>query len=195
MSLLLEMVKKQIPDMLVDGMSESLGTDKKTMETIVNGALPVLVGALGKNASSDNGAESLFKALVKDHSGSALDKPENILDDNVDTKGSNILSHVLGSQQKVLADFLSKNTGLSPAMVSKGLEMLAPALMGSLGKYTVEKGFDSSMLSNLLKEDKKSIEQTSGMEKILTGILDSDGDGEVMDDLANLGMDALKKFF
>ena len=51
-------------------LSQQLGADESTTTPAVGAALPVLVGALAKNASSTDGAAALAGALDKDHDGS-----------------------------------------------------------------------------------------------------------------------------
>ena len=49
--------------------SRQLGIDQNQAAGAVSAALPLLMGALGKNASQPQGAEALFGALQKDHAG------------------------------------------------------------------------------------------------------------------------------
>ena len=50
-------------------MAQQLGIGPAQMAGAVSTALPLLLGALGRNASQPQGAEALFGALQKDHSG------------------------------------------------------------------------------------------------------------------------------
>ncbi|KAB8318362.1 DUF937 domain-containing protein, partial [Tolypothrix campylonemoides VB511288] len=47
-----------------------LGLDPQQAERAVAGALPALMGALGRNAGQPQGADALFGALQRDHAGS-----------------------------------------------------------------------------------------------------------------------------
>jgi hypothetical protein len=47
--------------------SQQLGVDPQQADTAVSAALPLLLGALGKNASHSDGAHALFGALNRDH--------------------------------------------------------------------------------------------------------------------------------
>ncbi|OJU89985.1 MAG: calcium-binding protein [Burkholderiales bacterium 66-5] len=49
--------------------AQQLGTDTATASQAVGAALPMLVGAMGRNAQQPGGAEALFGALQRDHSG------------------------------------------------------------------------------------------------------------------------------
>ena len=50
--------------------AQQLGADTQTTQQAIGAALPMIVGALGRNAQSQGGADALFNALQRDHSGS-----------------------------------------------------------------------------------------------------------------------------
>ena len=52
--------------------SQQLGVEPQQASNAVGAALPLLLGALGKNASQPEGAQSLFGALDRDHGGMDL---------------------------------------------------------------------------------------------------------------------------
>ena len=58
----------------LQGMAAQLGADTETTSNAIAAALPMLVGAMSANAQRPGGADSLFGALQRDHSGAgALD--------------------------------------------------------------------------------------------------------------------------
>ena len=50
--------------------AQQLGTDPNTAASAIEAALPMLMGALGRNAQQPGGAADLFGALQRDHGGS-----------------------------------------------------------------------------------------------------------------------------
>ncbi len=56
----------------LDQLSQQLGTDHGQTRDAVGAALPLLMGALGRNASEPQGAQQLWGALQRDHMPSAL---------------------------------------------------------------------------------------------------------------------------
>jgi hypothetical protein len=52
--------------------SQQLGVEPQQADNAVSAALPLLLGALGRNASQPDGAQSLFGALNRDHGGMDL---------------------------------------------------------------------------------------------------------------------------
>ena len=51
--------------------AQQLGTDTQTAQNAIAAALPMIVGAMGRNTQSAGGADALLGALQRDHSGSA----------------------------------------------------------------------------------------------------------------------------
>lgn len=56
----------------LDQLSQQLGTDHSQTREAVSAALPLMLGALGRNASEPQGAQQLWGALQRDHSPAAL---------------------------------------------------------------------------------------------------------------------------
>ena len=51
--------------------AQQLGTDPNTAQDAIAAALPMIVGALGRNAQQPGGATDLFSALQRDHGAGA----------------------------------------------------------------------------------------------------------------------------
>jgi len=72
--------------------------------------------------------------------------------------------------------------------VAKLLTMLAPVLLGALGRTKQENGLDASALSNLLGLERKRAQSVAPQSiNILTQFLDADGDGDATDDIVKKG--------
>jgi hypothetical protein len=78
---------------------------------------------------------------------------------------------------------VAKASGLDPAKAGALLTMLAPVLMGALGKAQRSGGLDAGGLASMLGEEKQRMSPAAGG---LLALLDRDGDGSVVDDV--LGM-------
>lgn len=99
----------------------------------VTAALPLLFGALNRNASSEQGASSLLSALEMDHRG--VD-PSNALSTALAGGGSGngILRHLFGNREPVAAQAVSSVAGLDQDRGSLLLRTLAPAVMAYLAR-------------------------------------------------------------
>lgn len=166
--------------------AESTGTDRSTVDRVIEVGLPMLIGMLGNNTKDEAGAASLDKAVEEDHTGDSLLESLSGLfsggDKNED--GEKILGHVFGNETQNAAKNVSGKTGIDMETVLGILSFLAPIVMAYLGKQKKEKQLDSGGLSDLLKGQKS--EDGSPLMDLATTFLDKNKDGNIIDDV--LGM-------
>ncbi len=188
MSLLDQLTQSLGPNALQQ-ISQQLGTDSGATSSAISAALPVLLGALASNASTASGANALNTALDQ-HDGSALDNVMGALSQGQGGIGARILSHVLGNKQPAVATGIGSATGLDASKVASLLAMLAPLVMGALGKAKSANGLDAGGLASMLGQERDHITANassgSGGLTGLLGMLDQNHDGSVADDV--LGM-------
>lgn len=206
MANLVEMIQGQLTEGMIEQLSKQLGgADRAKTATAADGAISTIIGALAKNASTPEGAAGLATALERDHDGSALSDLMGMFagasqtdpaPTNRTMNGAGILKHVLGGKQNNAMDMLSKLSGLSSGQSGNLMGMLAPMVMGMLGKQKKENnlGLDglSSLLNGTVKQQKKA---SSPMMDLATRFLDKDGDGSIMDEAAGFGMKILGGLF
>ncbi|MEM1204701.1 MAG: DUF937 domain-containing protein [Acidobacteriota bacterium] len=184
---ILEMLGQQLDAGALQQMSQKLGTDPSTTSNAVSAALPMLMGALAKNSAEPQGAAALAGALDRDHDGSVLDDLAGFLGGgNAESIGGGILRHMLGGRPTAAADAVGQASGLDAGKASQLLAMLAPLVMGALGKQKRGGSLDPGGLAGMLAQERGRVESQPGG-SILTQILDRDGDGQVGDDIASLG--------
>lgn len=184
MSLLDQLTQSLGPDALKQ-ISQKLGTDAGATNGAIGAALPVLLGALASNAATPNGASALNNALNQ-HDGSALDDVSGALNIGQSGMGDRILSHVLGNKQPAVATGIGSATGLDAGKVTSLLAMLAPVVMGALGKARNTNGLDAGGLASMLGQERKNINTNAGGLTGLMGMLDQNNDGSVTDDVMNM---------
>lgn len=197
MSGILDLIKNQVGNELVEKMTGQVSGNKEGVQRAVAAALPMLLSALQKNAQSTEGAKSLANALEKDHDGGILDQLGSMLGQGqVESMGDKILGHVLGSKQGQVNQGLAKATGMGGQDMSKILASLAPVVMGALGKTKREKGLDASGLQDFLTGERKQAQRKQPQLGMLEGLLDADGDGDLdISDVMKKGSGLLKGFF
>ena len=168
-------------------LSQQVGADESTTNQAVSAAIPLLITALAKNASQPGGANALQNALQQ-HDGGILDNLGGLLGSPAETSdGSAILGHVLGNRQGNIENALSRKTGLDVGSIARILMMLAPLVMGALGKAQRQNGFDPGALSGYLNGQQREAQSAApDMMGTLTDLLDSNNDGSVLDDLGNI---------
>jgi len=142
---------------------------------------------VARNASNGAQAKSLDTAVSQDHDGSVLDDVPGYLNRAETGPGAGILRHVLGGNQPTVEHGLSQTTGLDAGKAGQLLIMLAPLVMGALGRAKQERGLDAGGLSNLLAGERVNLNQSApGVMGMLGRFLDRDGDGSVIDDVGGM---------
>ena len=79
MSTLLSMLTQQLGGDTVKKISSQLGADENKTKGAISASLPLLINALSRNASSDEGANALSNALSKDHDSGDLGNLQGFL--------------------------------------------------------------------------------------------------------------------
>jgi hypothetical protein len=183
---LLEMLQQRLGGQAVNTISRQLGADPGTTSNAIDAALPLLLSAVARNAGNPNQAQSLNQAIEQDHDGSVLDDVPGFLNQGAGA-GAGILRHVLGGRQQTVQTGLSQATGLDAGKTGQLLTMLAPLVMGALGRAKRENQLDGNGLSTLLTgEHERLKEQSPGVMGALSRFLDQDNDGNVMDDVGGM---------
>ena len=196
MSSIVDMLMGQLGGEALKQISGQIGADENKTQGAMAMALPLIMGALSKNASQSGGADSLSRALDKDHDGSILDNLSGFLGSSEAGPGDGILKHVLGGRRERVESGLSKSSGLDSAAIGKLLVTLAPVVLGALGRRKREQGMDSNALAGLLSTERAEVERRAPKEMgLLASLIDSDDDGDIdLSDIAR-GAGLLGKLF
>ncbi|NUQ26694.1 MAG: DUF937 domain-containing protein [Saprospiraceae bacterium] len=200
---LIDLLQGQLSGGLVDQLSQQIGgADREQTATAAQGIVTTLVSQLARNASTPEGAQSLNNALERDHDGSILDNLTDVLTGNVQPQnqstvnGLGILKHVLGDRQGGVANMVSQMSGLESGKTMQLMGLLAPVVMGMLGKAKNQNGLDVGGIANLLNGTVSQQQQTGNPTvNMISRFLDADGDGSALDDIANMGMKILGGLF
>jgi hypothetical protein len=181
----------------IEQIGRSVGLDSGDVSKVLAGAMPAILAGLTRNTSSSAGAAGLLDALDRNHDGSVLDDVMGYLGGGGNlADGAGILGHVLGGRQAHVEKAISASSGVDPASVGKILAMVAPLLMGALGKAKRDQGLDASGLAAVLGQQQKIVSRASpSAVDLFSKILDSDGDGDPMDDVVKMGSGLLGGLF
>jgi len=204
-----------LQDGQIGRIGEQLGISQGQAQSAVAAALPLLIGALGRNAQQPQGAASLFDALGQDHAG--ID-PASALGSALGGggQGDSILGHIFGQRQGNAAGGLGAATGLGNDRAGALLRLLAPVVMAYLAKKMYDRrhaegdietpspGAPTSAtpfpdaaaapspggLASMLGRENVHIAKQGGIgSKLLGAVLDRDHDGDVdFSDIAGSAM-------
>lgn len=118
------------------------GVDKNQMIALAAVAAPLIISYLRKKSQEDpNEAEAINNALQKDHDGSILENPSQVVERQ--SEGDSILSHIFGGQKPAVENQLSQSTGISMDKIGPLMGMLAPLVMGYIGRQRQQNGVTS----------------------------------------------------
>lgn len=194
---ILDVLNSDLGKTIISGVASSTGTDQNKTSSVLTMALPVLMKAMERNAATPEGAQGLMGALNEKHDGSILDNLNGLfgggVDDTIKNDGAKILAHVLGNKQQGVQQIIGQKAGLDAGSVANILKVAAPILMGVLGKQAKQNNVNSQndlggMLGGLLGGNEAQNEQS-----FLEKILDADGDGSVIDDVAGMVLGGSKR--
>lgn len=191
--------------------AQKLGTSPEQTQSAVTAALPLLLGALGRNAEQPGGAQALFGALQRDHAAPASTSPlasmaagspggfhlggllESVLGGghsggSASGGGADILGHIFGHQRGQAEAGLGQATGLG-ANAGQLLQLLAPIVMSFLAQRVASGGMDAGSLGDTLGRERAQAQQQGGLGGgVLGSLLDQNGDGKVdLGDLLKVG--------
>lgn len=182
---------------LISGVAGQTGQSENKTADVLGMAMPLLMGAMKKNASTPGGAQGLMNALSSKHDGSILNDLGGLFGGGVDQSvmddGAGILGHVLGTKQPQVENALSSKSGIDAGSIAQILKIAAPIVLGYLGKETKQQNLNSpdaltGLLGGLMGGSNTQKEQS-----LIETFLDSDGDGSVIDDLAGMVLNSGNK--
>ncbi|MBT8281775.1 MAG: DUF937 domain-containing protein [Muriicola sp.] len=196
MSGLLDLLSGPMGKELISGVSEQTGQPADKTADVLSMAMPLLLGAMKKNASNPQNAEGLMNALSSKHNGGILDNLGGLfqggVNDSVIKDGAGILGHVLGNKQPAVENALSQKSGIDAGSVAQILKIAAPIVMGYLGRQKAQSNVsDANGLSSLLGSMLGG--QPKQNQSLITSLIDSDGDGSVLDDVADMVLGSKQK--
>ena len=179
-------------------MAEQLGASNAQIQSAVGAALPLLLGALGRNAAQPEGATALLGALQRDHLPASAPQGLAGLGGGLGELlgaalggalgnaggaggaggGAAILGHILGGQQSQAQQQLGQASGLGGAGAGQLLAMLAPLVMSFLAQRAQGGGLDAGGLGQMLGRERAQ-QQGGPAGDLPTSLLDQNGDGKL----------------
>jgi hypothetical protein len=162
----------------ISEIARKLGISEEQARNGVGALVPSLSRGMQRR-SNEIGVNDILDALGKGNHSKYLDEPERLGRQETIDDGNSILGHIFGSKEvsrNVAKDAASK-TGLGSTLMKKMLPIVASMVMASLSKKVLGGGSSTA----------PSRSKSGGL---LTSLLDSDGDGSVIDDVLGMAFKA-----
>ena len=173
----------------VDQISRKIGADPAQTKAAIDEAIPVLVAALGKEAADPERRAGLQAAIEEDHDGSVVDNLPAYLSGEMSGRAANgegIVNHVLGDRKGPAVQALAGRSGLDLGKIASLLPLLAPIVMGMLGKKERSGGMSFDSITDILGGDtQRAAANSPDIGDLLGSVLggSSSGQGGGIDDL------------
>ncbi|ASW75775.1 hypothetical protein IQ37_01770 [Chryseobacterium piperi] len=158
------------------------GISKNQIIALLAVAAPLIISYLRNKSKDSKEAEALNKALEKDHDGSILDDASQV--ETRQAEGGSILNNIFGSDKQNVENQLSQNTGISIDKIGPVLAMLAPVIMGYIGKEKQQNNVGAGGLGDLLggilgsASNQAQSQQSNPLNDILGSVLGGGGQSQ-----------------
>ncbi|MEP7196446.1 MAG: DUF937 domain-containing protein [Saprospiraceae bacterium] len=192
---LTDLISQHLPDDLLSQIAGQAGISNPQQGVDASKSiLTSLLQGLSHNTEDANGADSLLSALDRDHNGGVLNDLMGMFGGNGETQsnlmqdGMGILNHILGNNQQNVSQGMGQVLGIDSGKLSTLMTLLSPILMGILGKARAQKQIDQTNIQQVLGITVQThTESIPGMD-IFAKLFDKNGDGNVTDDLLQMGL-------
>jgi OOP family OmpA-OmpF porin len=158
------LVKDYLSDDVLTKIAGHLGENKSGVASAAEGAVSSVLAGVMQKGSDTQGAESILQTITEGkHDGGILNNLGSILDNGSSVKdlissGAGMLSSIFGSKAQGVADLIASNSGISKTSGWSLTALLAPLVMGVLGKTLRSEGnMSAGGLMNLLRGQKDFI--------------------------------------
>lgn len=168
-------------------LGKAVNAEPTQVKKLAQVGLPTLLEALTRNASTEEGAASLNNALEQ-HQDENVDDVLGFLKGADTQDGAKILEHILGNKSSSVQTKLASNTGLDVSQVSSLLTQFAPLVLAYLGNQKKQSNVSLNGQSGVASGLGALLDGSgsSNLMGIASKFLDTDGDGDVMDDLSKM---------
>ncbi len=132
--------------------SNSLGQPADKIQIGLRSVIPTFLLELVKKGSSQEGAEQLLSVVKKD--GIEVPSDVNLNDPEYMRKGEEALGQIFGNGLLSVTDNLGNKTGMSSSVITKIMSLIAPVVMGVIGKKVKNEGLTPRDLVAYLGQQK-----------------------------------------
>ena len=156
---ILDLAKGYLTDAVISKVAGGINEDSSLVSKAIGMALPALMGGILQKGSSDTGLSSLMGLLSNNTNTSVLDNLGSVLGDKNQSEdlmvgGSSLISSLLGNNSNSIMNAVGSFVGMKNTSTSSIFSLLAPVVMGILGKKVKSDGLGLSGLSSLLSSQK-----------------------------------------
>lgn len=192
----------------ISAIANLLNIEESKAKWLVAAAVPLMIAALNYNSKKGTEQEAGINKALDQHNGGILDQIGGLLGQGPTEDDNKIVNHMFGSNTEMVKDNLAAKTGISTDKIGSVLAILAPLVMGYLGKQKQEQssgGGIGDLLGGLMGGQSGSSAGGGILGSILGSVLGGSqeetqqtpteigGLGDLVGDFFNKGKDANQK--
>jgi OmpA-OmpF porin, OOP family len=171
---LLDAISSHLTPNVVRSASSLVGESESSTRQTLNAAAPSVLSGLTNMVSSREGASNLTSMIRDGGFGSAVDNVGSLFGGGRATTsmlgtGQQLVGKIFGGRNSAVTDAVAKSGGVSGPAATKIMALVAPLVLGVLGKRATEQRLDSTGLANVLLNEKSDIAAAapSGVSQLL----------------------------
>lgn len=151
-----ELLKNEFSDEIVDRLAAFIGLDTDKIKAGLSAIFPALLGALVNKGSTSQGASEIFDMIRKGGYGAdTLKGLSSAFSGGEATRemmasGAGLLDGILGTRGPKVLDWIAGAGGIGKDSASSLTRLVAPAVMGLLGKQVQSSNLNATGLGSLL---------------------------------------------
>lgn len=172
---LIDLLTGNTGNQVAERAESKFGISRNQIIALLAVAAPLIISYLRKKSQDTHEAESLNAALDKDHDGSILNDVSQA--EARQSEGNSILTHIFGGEKANVENQLSQKTGISIDKIGPVLSMLAPIIMGYIGREKQQNNVGAGGLGSLLDgilgnaSDQAKNQQPNPLNEVIGNIL------------------------
>ena len=153
---LLDRVKKQITDDVLQKAAAFLGEDTQASQKALNAILPSLLGGVVNQSTNVKDATQLANVIyIEGHDGNIFNSYANLFNGGSATQGlmvsgDHIVKNIFVHKTSSIVDWIAAYAGIKTGSASGLMNMVAPIVMGAVGEHLTIGQSQVSNLMNLL---------------------------------------------
>lgn len=186
---LTDLVTGGIGSKAISTIANLLNIEESKAKWLVAAAVPLMIAALNYNSKKSPTQEAGINKALDQHSGGILDQIGGLLGQGPSDDDNKIVNHMFGNNTEMVKSNLSAKTGISTDKIGSALAVLAPIVMGYLGKQKQTQssgGGIGDLLGGLLSGDSKSSAGGGILGSLLGSVLGG-GDSDPQQNAPNIG--------
>ncbi len=153
---IIELLKNEFSDEIVDKLGKFFGLDANKIKSGLSAIFPALLGALVQKGATSGGASEILNMIQKGGYGAETLKGSSAAfaggdaTKNLMASGSGLLDGIFGNRLSKAVDWISGAGGIGKDVTASLACLVAPSVLGLLGKEIKSSNLNAAGLMNLL---------------------------------------------